>query len=197
MLKKSRSVIFVLLLFSFLFPAYVTAGDQKKAENFTLEDYNGKSHSLSDYKKAKAIVLVFVSTQCPVSNAYNDRMESLFNEFRKKNVEFIGINSNKEEMPEEIKEHARKHNLNFTILKDKNNLIADKLGARVTPEAYLLDKNFEILYHGRIDDSRSGEDIENQDLRNAINDLLSGKKISVAEAKAFGCTIKRVKGAME
>lgn len=198
MLKVNKSFGFSLLFFaSLLIFNHSHAGDQKKIDNFVLNDYNGKSHSLYDFKNAKAIVLVFVSTQCPVSNAYNDRMESLYKDFKGKNVEFIGINANKEETPEDIKQHAQGHNLTFTILKDLNNKIADKLGARVTPEAYVLNSNFELLYQGRIDDSRSGDDIKSQDLRTAINDVLSGKPVSVGQTKAFGCSIKRVKGVSE
>jgi peroxiredoxin len=198
MLKINKSFGFSLLFFaSLLIFNHSHAGDQKKVDNFVLNDYNGKSHSLSDYKNAKAIVLVFISTQCPVSNAYNDRMETLYRDFKGKDVEFIGINANKEETPEDIRQHAQSHNLTFTILKDLNNKIADKLGASVTPEAYVLNNNFELQYHGRIDDSRSGDDIKSQDLRTAISDVLNQKTVSVGQTKAFGCTIKRVKGATE
>ncbi len=88
-----------------------------KIENFTLPDYNGKEHSLSDYKDSKAIVIIFVATECPVSNAYNSRMEDLYNEYSPKDIAFLGINSNKAESVEMIKEHAEENGLTFTILK--------------------------------------------------------------------------------
>ena len=69
--------------------------------------------------------------------------------------------------------------------------IADKLGAMVTPEAYFLDASNKLIYHGRIDNSRNGDNIETTDLRNAIDAALAGKAIEKTEAKAFGCTIKR------
>ena len=81
----------------------------KKVENFTLQDYNGTKHSLTDYKSAKAIVLMFIATQCPVSNAYNDRMVHLYSEYTAKGIAFVGINSNKQETVEEIKKHATEH----------------------------------------------------------------------------------------
>lgn len=164
----------------------------KKVDSFTLKDYNGKQHSLSDYKDSKAIVLIFVATQCPVSNAYNSRMAELYEHYKNKDVSVIGINSNKAESVSEIKEHAAKNNLEFTILKDEGNKIADKLGASVTPEVYVLNNEFEIVYHGRIDDSRDKSSISEKDLSNALDEFLSGKKISKASTKAFGCTIKRV-----
>jgi peroxiredoxin len=164
-----------------------------KIENFSLKDYNGKTVSLSDYKDAKAIVVMFIATKCPVSNAYNQRMESLYDDYTAKHVAFIGINSNKSEPAEEIRSHANDHGLKFTILKDVNNTIADKLDAGVTPEIFVLDPQFNVLYHGRIDDSMREANVESRDLRNALNEILTGKAVTVVSTKAFGCSIKRVK----
>lgn len=161
--------------------------------NFKLKDYNGKEHSLSDYKDSKFIVLMFVSVQCPVSNAYNSRMANIYENYKDKNIAFLGINSNKTESVESIKEHAEEHGLEFTILKDQKNIIADELDASVTPEIYVLNsKDFKILYHGRIDDSRNESNISSKDLEKALNEILNGKEVSNPRTKAFGCTIKRV-----
>ncbi len=165
---------------------------QKKVSDFTLEDYNGVKHSLIDYKSSKAIVLMFIATQCPVSNAYNGRMVTLHKDYASKGVAFVGINANKQEGAEEVKNHATEHGFEFPILKDWNNIIADKLGASVTPEIYVLNSNLEILYHGRIDDSSRENRVMSQDLRTALDRILEGKTLEVRETKAFGCSIKRV-----
>jgi len=164
----------------------------KKVENFSLKDVNGKVHSLSDYKDSKGIVLMFIATQCPVSNAYNSRMVELYNEYSKKNIAVIGINSNKQESIEEIKNHSAENVFKFPVLKDVNNVIADKFQAGHTPEIFVLNSNYEVLYHGRIDDSRDESEVEKRDLAAALNEILSGKPVSNPETKAFGCTIKRV-----
>ena len=169
------------------------AEEKRKVENFTLEDYNGVKHSLADFKSSKAIVLMFIATQCPVSNAYNERMAKLYEDYKSKGVAFVGINSNKQESVEEIKKHSKENNFAFPVLKDWNNVIADKLEASVTPEIYVLNSNFEVLYHGRIDDSQREARITSKDLREALEAILAGKAVEVAETKAFGCTIKRVK----
>jgi peroxiredoxin len=169
------------------------SGTVKKVENFTLEDYNGTKHSLSDYKSSKAIVLMFIATRCPVSNAYNERMVNLYKEYASKGVAFVGINSNKQETVEEIKKHANEHGFSFPILKDDNNVLADKFAASVTPEIFVLNRKLEVLYHGRIDDSRRASDVKSEDLRTALDEILTGKPVAVAETKAFGCTIKRIK----
>jgi len=169
------------------------AATPEKVESFSLNDYNGKRVSLSDFKDSKAIVLMFIATQCPVSNAYNERYNELYKDYKGKKVAIVAINSNKQESVDEIKSHAGEHGFEFPILKDVNNVIADKLDAQRTPEIYVLNPStMEVLYHGRIDDSQRESGIKSKDLRTALDEILTGKSVSVKETKAFGCTIKRV-----
>ena len=161
-------------------------------EDFTLPDVSGTERSLKSLAGKNGTVLLFIAVQCPVSNAYNERMEKLAEDYKAKGIAVIGINSNVKEDAEAVKAHAAEHKLTFPILKDPGNKIADKLGASVTPEAYFVDQNNKLLYHGRIDNSRNADQIETSDLRNALDASLAGKAIEKTEAKAFGCTIKRV-----
>ncbi len=187
------SIRSIMVLFIFLLVSISSqASKLKKAENFILEDYKGKSHSLTDYSDSKAIVLMFIATRCPISNAYNSRIVKLYDDYHNKNLVFIGINSNKQEDVEEVAEHAKKNKFVFPVLKDPKNIIADKYDAQVTPEIFVLNSNLEILYHGRIDDSQREDDVKTNDLRNALDEILAGKSVSNKETKAFGCTIKRV-----
>lgn len=162
-------------------------------EDFKLPDADGKQHSLASLRGKSGTVLIFVSTQCPVSNAYNSRMEQLAREYRARGVNFVGLNANAAETPEMIKQHASENKLTFTILKDKGNKIADRLDARVTPEVYFLDSVGKLVYRGRIDnlDPRRGGEPTSQDLRSAIDATLAGKRVERSEALAFGCKIKR------
>jgi len=187
---KVSSFIIILLLSFFVM---ALADEKMKVEDFTLPDYNGKSHSLSDYRESKAIVLMFVATQCPVSNAYNTRMVEIYKDYLDKNIAFLGINSNKQETVKEIAKHSQENGFKFPVLKDDKNIIADKFEAQVTPEIFVLDSNFQVLYHGRIDDSQRENNVKSQDLRQALDEILTGKKVSSSETKAFGCSIKRVK----
>jgi len=170
----------------------IEASSSTGYSNFTLKDYNGKEHSLSDFKDSTAIAVMFIATQCPVSNAYNERMVALYNDYHPKGIAFVGINSNKQEDIDEVKEHSQTHNFQFPVLKDWDNVIADEFGASVTPEIYVLNSNFEELYHGRIDDSKREVNVKSQDLRAALDEILAGKPVTNTETKAFGCTIKRV-----
>lgn len=189
-LYKALSAVF--LLFIIIAASGIAGNSPDKYENFTLKDYNGKEFSLSDFKDSKAIVILFIATECPISNDYNPRMAELYSEYRDKNIAFVGINSNKQESVGDIRTHAKKNDLNFVILKDENNVIADRFKASFTPEIYVLSPDYDLLYHGRIDDSRNAEKIKTSDLKNALDEILDGKPVSVTKTKAFGCTIKRV-----
>jgi peroxiredoxin len=160
-------------------------------DDFKLPDTNGTERSLNALKGKNGAVLIFISVQCPVSNGYNERMEKLAQDYKARGVNVIGINSNATEPTAEVKSHAGEKHLTFTILKDDGNKIADRLGATKTPEAYVLDANSKLLYHGRIDNSQNTANITSNDLREALDEMLSGKPISKTGGAAFGCTIKR------
>jgi peroxiredoxin len=170
--------------------APIAVGD--KLTPFTLKEASGKDVSLGSLAGKKAVVLAFIATQCPVSNAYNERMAAFAKEYEAKGVAFVGINSNKQESATEIVEHAKANGFSFPVLKDDGNKKADEFGAQVTPEVYVFDASWTLRYHGRIDDDRSGKAVQSQDLKNAVDALVAGKDVPVKEAKAFGCTIKRV-----
>ncbi len=160
-------------------------------EDFKLPDMSGQTSALSSLKGAKGTVLIFISVQCPVSNAYNERMEKLARDYKARGINVVGINSNATETAQAVKQHAAEKNLTFTILKDTGNKIADRLGARVTPEAYFLDANNKLVYRGRIDNARDASAVTSDDLRDALEAALAGRPVVKNEGLAFGCSIKR------
>src|SRR5436190_7769305 len=135
-------------------PALVVPAIGTAIEDFSLPNIDGKNQTLASLKGKNGAVLIFISAQCPVSNAYNERMEALATDFAKRGITVIGINANATESAEVVKAHAAEKHLTFPVLKDPGNKIADKLGAARTPEAYLLDGNNKLVYHGRIDNSK-------------------------------------------
>jgi peroxiredoxin len=160
-------------------------------DDFTLPDINGKDQSLNSLKGKNGTVLIFISVQCPVSNAYNERMEKLAQDYQARGINVIGINSNVTESADAVKTHAAEHKLTFPILKDAGNKIADRLGATKTPEAYFVDAGNKLLYHGRIDNSKDPAGVNASELRDALDATLAGKSVEKTTAMAFGCTIKR------
>lgn len=201
-----KNIISTLLVTSFLLAGAIIAVSGRSAEgevpappaigstldDFTLPDSKGKEQSLGSLKGKNGAVLIFMAVQCPVSNAYNERMEKLARDYKAKGINVIGINANVAESADAVKAHAAEHKLTFTILKDPGNKIADRLGASVTPESYLLDGNNKLLYRGRIDNSKNAEGVTSSELRDAIEATLAGKPITKTTANAFGCSIKRV-----
>ena len=107
---------------------------------------------------------MFIATQCPYSNAYNDRMRDLAASYLKKGVLFVGINSNKTESVDEAAAHAKQHGFAFPVLKDPSNKVADLYGASHTPEVYVVGRDGKLLYHGRIDNSEDTSLVTTHDL---------------------------------
>jgi peroxiredoxin len=172
-----------------------TATVGKTVADFTLKDADGKAVSLVS-KDAKATVLFFIGTECPINNLYMPRLAELHAEWAPKGVRFLAINANKQDTPERIREHAKKHEIPFPVLRDENNVIADKVGADRTPEALVLDAGYKVCYQGRIDDqfgvgfqrAKPGK----REVHDALTEILAGKAVTVASAPVEGCKITRV-----
>ncbi len=164
------------------------------APQFTLTTVEGKSFSLAEAAKShKAVVVMFIATKCPYSNAYNDRMRDMAAAYEKQGILFAGINSNKSEPADEVIAHAKKHGFAFPIMKDPDNKVADLYDAKHTPEIFVVDPDGKLRYHGRIDENyEDAAKVTSPDLKNALDAMLAGRAIAKAETKAFGCSIKRV-----
>ena len=185
---------------------FVSAQEQKaaappaigaKVADFTLQDIDGQSHSLYGYKDKKAIVLVFVGTECPIANLYLPRLAELHKQYAARGVQFVAVNANDQDSAAAVAVHARERKLPFTVCKDAEHKAADALGARRTPEAFVLDSSHVIRYRGRIDDQygytyRRPAPLHN-DLKDALDALLAGKPISTPETEVRGCLIGRDK----
>jgi peroxiredoxin len=155
--------------------------------DFGMPTLDGKSFSLAESRKAhSAVVILFLSTICPYSNAYNDLIRDMATDFGKRGVAFVGVNSGRLETAEEVRVHARDHGHTFDVIKDPEGRIAELLDARRTPEAFLLDAEGRLRYRGRV-----ASKISTPDLKNALEALLEGRPIRPAETKAFGCALPR------
>ncbi len=160
-------------------------------DSFSLADTDGATRSLNDLRGKNGTLVVWLSAQCPVVRGYKDRINQIAEAYRAKGIAFVGINSNVTEDLNWVRSNKAEFGYNFPVLIDKGNVLADKWGASVTPEVYYLDAKNVLLYHGAIDNDRSGKNITDQYLRTAFDSALSGKPIARTRANAFGCTIKR------
>lgn len=158
---------------------------------FKLQDLSGNTVAYSTLRGDVSVV-AFISTRCPISNAFNFRLNELYNEF-KGQVRFIVINSNANEPLDEVRHHAQNMGYDFPIYKDANNIVADLFGARATPDTFVIDRNGLVQYHGGIEDSPNSERAKNHWLRVALGAVLEGKPVAMPETHSLGCAIRRVR----
>jgi mono/diheme cytochrome c family protein len=153
--------------------------------------------SFADLKDRKAVVVVFLGTECPLSNAYLPVLADLHHRYAERGAAFVGVNSNRQDTPDRVADHARQHAVPFAVVKDVGNRLADRLDARRTPEAIVLDSTGRVLYRGRIDDqfgigyARPGKP-SRSDLAAALDEILAAKPVSVAQTPVAGCLIGRL-----
>lgn len=186
-MKVSLTVIFALA-------AILVFGQEfrlgSKVTDLTVQDLNGKPVSFAALR-GPVTVVTFISTTCPVSNAYNARMNAVYQDYSAKGVQFIFVNANSNEPASEVLAHAKSVGFVFPVYKDRGNELADRFGAEVTPESYVIDSTGTIRYHGQVDDNRNEARMRKRTLRMALDAVLASTPVPVQETKAFGCSIKR------
>jgi peroxiredoxin len=193
-MRKFNSFVFSLVLMlavtvSSFASDGLSVGDQ--VSDFSITNYDGNTYTLST-SGGSATVVVFMSTECPFVQPYTDRLNALVSDFSSQGIVIWGINSNSTESTEDVQAHAAGKGYTFPMLKDNESTVAVQFGAERTPEVYVIDnKTMTVVYHGRIDDDKEASKVTSQDLKNALTQFLNGETITVAETKAFGCTIKK------
>src|SRR5262245_18498490 len=120
-------------------PASTKTSIGKSVSNFKLQDYRGAWYSLEDYSNRKAVVIAFLGAECPLATRYASRLGDLARKFEPQGVAFLGIDANQQDGITQIAHLAREHHIEFPILKDIGNAVADQLGAQRTPEVFVLD----------------------------------------------------------
>jgi peroxiredoxin len=179
----SLVLVFLFLLLG-VTPAALAQGPRAgdKAPAFALKAVDGGEartlESLTHAKGVKAAVLVFLSCKCPYVAQARGPLGDLARQYAGK-VAFVGVNANQNERSDDIRSDAAL-NFPFPMLRDEGSKVADLYAAERTPEAFLLDGEGIVRYHGGV-----------ADLGPALGDLLAGKPVAKPEARAFGCTIKR------
>lgn len=167
-----------------------------KAPDFNLLGVDNKFYSLHSFADKKILIVIFSCNHCPYVQAYEQRIISIQKDFAEKGVQIVAINSNEDKnYPEDsfgemIKRSIEKQ-FNFPYLRDETQEVAKAYGATHTPEIFLFDQERKLRYHGKIDDSwKEPEKVKYQYLRNAIEEVLEGKEVSIPETFSIGCTIK-------
>ncbi len=177
-------------------PALLAAPTARPAviKDFALMDAQGKKHTAAEWKGTAAVVLIFLGTDCPVSNFYAPEYGRLARTFTKKGARFYGIHPDPDVTAAAAARHAAEYRLAFPILLDPTHTVVRPAGVEVVPSAVVLAPDGKILYRGRIDDRYTANGVRREvptrrDLEDALKAVLAGKAPPVAETKAFGCPL--------
>ena len=140
---------------------------------FEAKALSGEPFSLeSATREHKVVVVLFTSTVCPYANYFAAHVRELSESYGPRGVLFVGVNSNNWESREEIADHARERGFAFPIIKDEGHVIADRLGADRTPEAFLVDATGRLRYRGWVKSKQ-----ESPDLQRALDAVLEGRPV--------------------
>jgi len=184
-------------------PKTLTPGS--KAPDFTLPGVDGKTYSLSSFKKAKALVIIFSCNHCPTAQAYEDRIIALTNDYRSKGVEVVMISPNAVDALnyselgysdmgdsfDDMKQRAKDKAFPFPYLYDGDDQkTALAYGPVATPHCFVLDSDRIVRYAGRLDGSEKPGTGRGEDIRNALDEVLSGQPVTTPVTKVFGCSVK-------
>ena len=168
----------------------------RKIDSLQLQDFRGKAWSLADWKESPVLVVAFLGVECPLARQYGARLQELSEKFAEKKVQFLAVNSNQQDSLAEIAHFAKEFKIEFPVLKDPGNRLADRFSAERTPEVFVLDQDRAIRYWGRIDDQytygRQKPQATREHLQEAIQELVAGKPVSQPHVESVGCHIGRV-----
>ena len=162
--------------------------------NPTLTDLQGVSHQPLSPGADRAAVLVFIRTDCPVSNTYAPEINRLVNEYGGKKIAFYVVYAMKDLSESDARQHVKAFGYSCPAIIDRRHELVDAVGATVTPEAAVIDRDGEVAYRGRIDDlfvaiGRQRYQASTHDLRDALDLILAGRPIAVPRTRAVGCAI--------
>ena len=210
---RINQLVFILILFGFSFGAVaqvdhkepITLSIGQQAPDFNLKGTDGKMYRLNSFSKAKVLVVIFSANHCPTAQAYEDRIIAVTRDYKSKGVAVAVISSNNNQalnlselgytdLGDTYDEMIIRYNdkqFNFPYLYDSDGQkTAMAYGPVATPHAFVFDSSRDLKYEGRIDASEKPGTGKGEDLRNAIDAVLSGKNPNPATTKVFGCSIK-------
>jgi peroxiredoxin len=168
-----------------------------QAPKFRLPDTGGKPVSVSDFKGAPALVVVFMCNHCPFVKHLRAGLAQIARDYLPRRVAMVGISSNDvanypDDSPARMAAEAKAAGYIFPYLYDETQEVAKAYRAACTPDFYLFDQDQRLVYRGQFDDSRPGNGlpVSGKDLRAALDAVLAGKPVSANQKPSIGCNIK-------
>lgn len=175
------------------------------APDFDLPGIDGKRHSLKDYAAAKILMIVFTANHCKTAQSYEERLKQMVVDYQDKGVAVVAIAANDPEALAlgemvysdrgdsfaEIKVRAQEKAFNFPYLYDGDTqATARAYGPVSTPHLFIFDEARKLRYVGRVDNAENPANVKRNDAREALDELLAGKPVTVPKTRTFGCSIK-------
>jgi peroxiredoxin len=168
-----------------------------EAPAFDLPDTAGKRVSISDFRDAAALLVVFMCNHCPYVKHIREHFVELVREYQAKGVAVVGINANDvdaypDDSPEHMARDGKTYGYTFPYLHDESQEVAHAFRAACTPDFFLFDAGRRLVYRGQMDSSRPGNDkpVNGEDLRAALDAVLSGGQVNPRQKPSMGCNIK-------
>ncbi|HTM54730.1 MAG TPA: redoxin domain-containing protein [Pirellulales bacterium] len=172
--------------------------DLPQLQPFKLARASGEAVTLDSWKNHQAVLLLFLNTECPVSNSYAPLMTRLAERYRGRGVGCYGVHCDPALTAAEAQQHASEYALKLPLVLDPEQSLAHAAGVRIAPTAIVASPTGKVLYRGRLDNryDTSGKRRDAatvHDLENALDAVLRGEQPAVAETEAFGCPLPKLK----
>ena len=174
-----------------------TAAGYAAGPRFDLRDTEGKPHTPAEWSGAKAVLLFFVTTDCPVANSYVPEMNRIHDAYAPRGVRVYAVQSDVTVPDPDVAKYARDFHYSFPLLIDPHQALVKLANATITPQAAVLSPEGKVLYLGRIDNrvadfGKQRFQATEQDLREALDAVLAGRAVAHPFTKSIGCAINRV-----
>lgn len=205
-MKKAALLTAFTVLTAISFWAFTPAGERQKDElaigakapmtDVEVKDVSGRMLTLNDVAGETGLLVIFSCNTCPWVSKWEDRYNPVAKLAEDSGIGTIALNPNAAYRERgdgfaDMQKRANENGYEFYYALDENSKLAKAFGATRTPHIFLFNADMELVYRGAIDDNaNSAENVEKPYLNNAINELASGKEISVKTSKSLGCTIK-------
>jgi thioredoxin-related protein len=177
-------------------PKALALGSTIPMADAKMKNVDGKEMTLAAAQGKKGTLVVFSCNACPWAKKWESRIVALGNDYSKKGVGVVVVNSNDPKVNAEdgydvMVTRAKQRGMKFAYVEDATSDVARAFGATRTPEAFLFDASGKLVYHGTIDDNADdAKAVKNKYLENALASVTAGKSVTVAETKSLGCGIK-------
>ena len=158
---------------------------------FQLQNLRGDMQTVHP-GSSKVTAILFFSTRCPLSNAFNYRRNVLYHDFHNR-VRFLLVDPNANESLAEVKSYTRQSGFDMPVYRDPDGNVAALLAVRATTDTFVLDRVGDLRYRGNVENAPNPERATQRGLRTALEAVLAGQPVKDPETRALGCAVRRLR----